>query len=270
MNKIILIFMAIVAFNVNLEAQERQNPVLQFDFVSIEDADRFRFMEFLSFSSEMHSLRIEKGFIDFFHVWEVKHDSHMGKDDYDYIIVTRTSLGNTVQTSSEDWQGYLNSLKDSGIKSPFLAGNYSLGRIYQEYNKMATHDEMYLYQVANAPLDSLVSLEEGWITKINFMKQTDDSYQQNEANLAEFVSRRIQAGFLDSWGFLGNMYGYASDSYSSHLTVDFWKDGESFVNQGIGDYEILNYSDNDGELMDKVLSSRDLRRSIVATMIISK
>ena len=52
--------MAIVAFNVNLEAQERQNPVLQFDFVSIEDADRFRFMEFLSFSSEMNSLRISK------------------------------------------------------------------------------------------------------------------------------------------------------------------------------------------------------------------
>ena len=34
--------------------------------------------------------------------------------------------------------------------------------------------------------------------------------------------------------------------------------------------EILNYSDNDGKLIDKVLSSRDLRRSIVATMIISK
>ena len=57
--------MAIVAFNV-LEAQERQNPVLQFDFVSIEDADRFRFMEFLSFSSEMNSLRIEKVLLTFF------------------------------------------------------------------------------------------------------------------------------------------------------------------------------------------------------------
>ena len=270
MNKIILIFMVIVAFNVNLEAQERQNPILQFDFVSIEDADRFRFMEFLSFSSEMNSLRIEKGFIDFFHVWEVQHDSHMGDDNYDYIIVTRTSLGNTVQTSGEDWQSYLNSLKDSGIKSPFMAGNYNLGSIYKEYNEMATHDEMYLYQVANAPFDTTVSLEEGWVTKINFMKQTDDSYQQNEANLAEFANRRIQAGFLDSWGFLGNLYGYASDSYSSHLTVDFWKDTESFVNQGIGDNEILNYSEDDGKLIDKVLLSRDLRRSIVATLIISK
>ena len=45
---------------------------------------------------------------------------------------------------------------------------------------------------------------------------------------------------------------------------------ESFVNQGIGDNEILNYSDNDGELIDKVLLSRDLRRSVVATLIISK
>ena len=99
------------------------------------------------------------------------------------------------------------------------------------------------------------------------MKQTDDSYQQNDSNLAS--SRMIQAGFLDSWGFLGNLYGYASDSYSSHLTVDFWKDTESFV-QGIGDNEILNYSEDDGKLIDKVLLSRDLRRSIVATLIISK
>jgi hypothetical protein len=270
MNKIILIFIAIVALNVNLEAQERQNPVLQFDFVSIEDADRFRFMEFLSFTSEMHSLRIEKGFIDFFHVWEVQHDSHMGNDDYEYIIVSRTSYGNTVQTSSEDWQSYLDNLKDSGIKSPFLTGNYDLGRIYKEYNEMATHDEMYLYQVADAPFDSSISLEEGWITKINFMKQTNNSYQQNEANLAEFANRRIQAGCIDGWGFLGNLYGYATDSYSSHLTVDFWKDAESFVNQGIGDQEILNYTDDDGELIDKVLLSRDLRRSIVATLIIVK
>ena len=115
------------------------------------------------------------------------------------------------------------------------------------------------------PFDTTVSLEEGWVTKINLMKQTDDSYQQNEANLAEFANRRIQAGFLDSWGFLET-----SDSYSSHLTVDFWKDTESFVNQGIGDNEILNYSEDDGKLIDKVLLSRDLRRSIVATLIISK
>ena len=53
-------------------------------------------------------------------LWEAT-DSHMGNDNYDYIIVTRTSLGNTVQTSGEDWQSYLNSLKDSGIKSPFMA-----------------------------------------------------------------------------------------------------------------------------------------------------
>jgi hypothetical protein len=135
---------------------------------------------------------------------------------------------------------------------------------------MATHDEMYLYQVADAPFDSSISLEEGWITKINFMKQTNNSYQQNEANLAEFANRRIQAGFIDGWGFLGNLYGYATDSYSSHLTVDFWKDAESFVNQGIGDQEILNYTDDDGELIDKVLLSRDLRRSLVATLIIVK
>ena len=42
------------------------------------------------------------------------------------------------------------------------------------------------------------------------------------------------------------------------------------MDQGIGDNEILNYSDNDGKLIDKVLLSRDLRRSIVATLIISK
>ena len=90
----------------------------------------------------------------------------MGNDNYDYIIITRTSLGNTVQTSGEDWQSYLNSLKDSGIKSPFMAGNYNLGRIYKEYNEMATHDEMYLYQVANAPFDTTVSLEEGGLLKL--------------------------------------------------------------------------------------------------------
>ena len=69
------------------------------------------------------------------------------------------------------------------------------------------------------------------------MKQTDDSYQQNEANLAEFANRRIQAGFLDSWGFLGNLYGYASDSYSSHLTVDFWKD----ISHLTKELEIMKY-----------------------------
>ena len=245
-------------------AQDRSNPVVVLNFVSVDDVDLFEFYDYLAFSGEMNALRIEAGHIDFFHVWEVMHDSNPG-GGVNFIIAERTSLEHTMMPPMEDWQVYASNLQAQGIESPFPQGTYDVSKIYKSYTAIADADQITVYDVVNTVADGQQINEPGWIMNMNLMLAKSPDYQSLEAQLVNLAEADIAAGGKDGWAFVGNVNGYPTDAPVTHMTLDFWNGTGSFLSPS--SYELTS---QDLELVNDVVEARDLRRLLRARLIIAK
>jgi len=245
-------------------AQDRSNPVVVVNFVSVDDVDIPQFTQYLDFVAEMQALRVEEGYIDFFHVWEVMHDSYPS-GDIRFVVAARTSLEHTMMPPMEDWQGYASELATRGIESPFPMGSYDISKIYQGYFELAEADEITFSEVVNTVADGQDIVEPGWIASMNFMLATSPEYQALEAQLLEMNEADIAAGGKDGWGFISNVNGYPTDTPVTHMTLDFWNGMESFLSPST--YEMTS---QDLELVNDVVEARDLRRLLRTRLIIAK
>lgn len=245
-------------------AQDRSNPVVVVNFVSVDDVDIPQFTQYLDFVAEMQALRVEEGHIDFFHVWEVMHDSYPN-GEIDFVIGARTSLEHTMMPPMEDWQAYTSELQAQGIDSPFPMGSYDISKIYQGYFDLAETDEITFSEIVNITGSEGNIAEPGWIASMNFMLATSPEYQSLEAQLAGLNEADFAAGGKDGWAFLSNVNGYPTDTPVTHMTVDFWKDIDSWLSPST--YE---FTAQDTELVDAVVETRDLRRLLRARLIIAK
>lgn len=263
--RVLLLFLICLCVNTTASlAQDRDNPVVVVNFVSVDDVDIPLFYQYLSFVAEMQSLRVEEGLIDFFHVWEVMHDSYPS-GDIQYVVAARTSLEHTIMPPMEDWQGYTSELASRGIESPFPMGSYDISKIYQGYFELAEADEITFAEIVNTVGDGQDIAEPGWIASMNFMRATSSDYQALEAQLLDMNEADIAAGGKDGWGFISNVNGYPTDTPVTHMTLDFWNSMESFLSPS--SYEMTS---QDASLVESVVEARDLRRLLRARLIIAK
>ena len=263
MRKLLLLLVCLCVSTASM-AQDRDNPVVVVNFVSVDDVDIPLFYQYLSFVAEMQSLRVEEGLIDFFHVWEVMHDSYPS-GDIQYVVAARTSLEHTIMPPMEDWQGYASELASRGVESPFPMGSYDISKIYQGYFELAEADEITFAEIVNTVADGQDINEPGWIASMNFMLATSPEYQSLEAQLLDMNEADIAAGGKDGWGFIGNVNGYPTDTPVTHMTLDFWNSMESFLSPS--SYEMTS---RDVSLVEDVVEARDLRRLLRARLIIAK
>lgn len=258
MRRLLATCMAMMMVTITI-AQENLNQefYLLFEFMSVSDESGSDYLEVEEFWSAIHKQRVADQKIMGWDLWSLTPAGT--KQGSQYLTVTLfATLEDMMQPVSMD--EILNYTKKA---HPKLSEKEMNTMIDKTTHSRDIARQVYLKQIAWTEGD--FQMQVGTVSTIDIMKAHNDNYEKAESEIFKpWHQEMVDQGQKGNWGLLRTILPAGTDAYSSHITVNMYKDVAQLaaaMESGAGEMDgLMQLAVQEG------LESRDMREVKIATL----
>src|SRR5690554_5379615 len=257
MKKMILI--SFVALFVSAGAYSQGDRYLVFEFIKVESAQTFDYLEYKEFLNNIYKQAAANGDILGWDFWSLQTGAN--NQDFQYVTITYfddpVSMMNGVSTEK------LVAIAKQAF--PDMDEAKITARINQSLDIRDLAVRSYMVEIAKS--EDKLELKPGMLASIDLMKAVEGRFEEYEKAEKEVFlpwhEKKIDEGFMESWSLLRTAFPSGSEAKLTHITLNIYADYMQFFNSL--EYE-QSPSEKEQEAIEKGYSSRDQKWIYLATL----
>jgi hypothetical protein len=255
--KKLFMFIAVILFSGNMIAQDKL--YLLFEFMKVDNEQETAYGETESFWQKIHDQRVKNGDIIGWDLWSLQ----PGGEDQGYQYLTVQVFKDPVKM----FQGGGDLMAAAKKAYPAMSEQDLINKLNQSAKSRDLAARFYLEQIDLSK--GKFDMPLGTVAQINLMKVGMDNYAKYEnAESKTFKldhQKQVDKGNRASWELLRVMSPIGSAAYTSHITVDMFKDFNQYF--GTPNDTGTVYTAAQQKAFQEGLASRDLKWAYIATLI---
>jgi len=256
-----LLFVTILFMTFSVFGQDDDSQMyLHFQWVTVDNEQEYAYGDTEDFWSKIHQERANMGDIVGWDLWSLQ--PHGEKQTSQYLLV---ELHND-PVKMMDGSAWENLYKAAEAAYPEMS-RYDLMTKMRKSSK--TRDLAYdQYCVLIGGTDSDFEMEEGIVSRINFMKVDEENSEAYvNAELSVFLpmhQKSASEGHRGSWGLASVLVPWGTDTYANYITFDMYTD----YAQMFGEYDGMDEpSDDIQDKMNEAIALRELKWGVMGTLV---
>ena len=259
MKKLFVLFLLTI-FIVELSpAQEKL--YLIFEFMQVDNEQEAAYAETEDFWEKIHEQRVKNGDIVGWDLWSLQ----PGGEDQGFQYMTVNLYNDPVKMmSGGDGSGFMASAKAA---YPNMSDEELNKKISYSSKTRDLAVRLYLEQIDAT--DGDFDMPIGTVASIDLMKASFANYAKYEKAESEAFKpmhqKQVDDGSKGNWGLLRVISPVGSDTYTSHLTVNMYKDYQQYFMGGDGDGPDL--TDAQKKTINEMSDLRDLKYVYMGTLL---
>jgi len=258
MKKLILLFVCGLLWAGIVEAQQTQYKV--FEFIKVEKDQLFDYIEFKDLMEKVYRQALNDKRIKGWDFWSLQNGGH--EADFQYIMVTTYDDPVKMMNGLDDEA----LMKYTNIAYPHLSES-QVKTLFEQALVMRDMP-MRLYMRELVSTDDNFQFKSGALASFDLMKAGEgkfSEYEKAETDVFRPIhQKRIEQGLMGHWSFMRTALPLGSESKSTHLTMNIYRDYMQFFNAQA--YEDLSQSAAQREAVNEGLKSRDQKWVYLATL----
>ncbi len=255
-----LFLLLLLSFFIVEYSPAQEKLYLIFDFMKVDNEQEAAYAETEAFWEKIHQQRANNGDIIGWDLWALQ----PGGEDQGFQYMTVNLYNDPVKMmSGGDGDAFMASAKAAYPNMSEADLNEKIS------NSSKTRDlavRIYLEQIDGT--DGEFDMPLGTVASVDLMKASFDNYAKYEKAESEAFKpmhqKQVNDGRKGSWGLLRVISPIGSDAYTSHLTVNMYKDYQQYFMDG-GDGPELTDAQN--KLIEEMPELRDMKYVYMATLI---
>lgn len=259
MKNLFFVLFCLMTFSVFAQDDDAQ-MYLHFQWVSVDNEQEYAYAHTEDFWSKIHQERANMGDIVGWDLWSLQ--PHGEKQSSQYLIVEVYSD----PVKMMDGSAWKNLYKAAEAAYPEMSSYDLMTKMRKSSH---TRDLAYdQYCVLLGGTDSDFEMEEGTVSRINFMKVEEgnrEAYESAEMNVfLPMHQKSANEGRRGSWGLASVMVPWGTDVHANYLTFDMYTDYAQM------------FSENDGmdepsadlqAKMNEAIALRELKWGVMGTLV---
>lgn len=256
MKKLLMLLVAAL-FVSNLHAQEKL--FFLFEFMKVDNEQETAYMETEGFWENIHKERVKNGDIIGWDLWKLQ----PGGEDQQYQYLTVNIYDDPVKMMNGEGD-FTKALTDA---YPDMSEDVLEKIIERTGRSRDLAIRLYVELIDGTTPKYEVPL--GTVASIDMMKVVLENYGDYEKAENKIFKpmhqKQVNNGTKESWGLVRILSPTGSDTYTSHMTINMFKDYAQYFENGAGDDGAL--SDKQIKAINNGLKLRDLKYVYMATLI---
>ena len=254
----LLTLLSVIFLTLNLQAQdESQELYLIFEFMKVSDEKGSDYLEVEEFWSKLHKQRVADGSIIGWDLWSLTPSGAMQGSQYMTVTLFSALKDMMAPVNLQDIQGFMKTAY------PNMSEEEIGAMMSKTSESRDIAHQVYLKEIATT--DGDFEMNVGTVATVDIMKQLNSNYEKAEMEIFQPRHQQmVDDGMKGNWGLLKTLLPAGSDAYSTHITVNMYKDVAQLaaaMEGGPGEIDgMMQLAVQEG------LQSRDMREVKIATL----
>ena len=256
--KKLLLLLAIIFISINTFSQDKL--YLVFEFMKVDNEQEGDYMETESFWQKIHEERVKNGDIIGWDLWALQPGGE--SQGFQYLTVNLYDDPVKMFDNSGDFM--------KAVKGAYP--NMSEEQLQEKFTSTAKSRDLavriYLEEIAVTNGDFEMAI--GTVASIDMMKVELGNYAAYEKAEKEVFQpmhqKQVDAGAKGSWGLLRIMSPIGSETYSSHITVNMFKDYNHYFKENMA-YDGPTLTEEQIKAVQEGIATRDMKYVYKAKLI---